>query len=100
MIVSRRPLVGLRLSCPALALAGVMLMASPASATWSATNEGTGWHIRERDVWIAMPDERTARKTARRINKSIRQGEERVSQGGVVAPGSGSCNDPASGVLC
>jgi len=68
------------------------IVPSTAEASWQAFQEGNNWYIREGNNFIPMADEKTARKTAKKINKAIEKG--------FVANDSGPCADPRSGVLC
>jgi L-2-hydroxyglutarate oxidase LhgO len=83
--------------------AGLVAAAAPALATWSATETSGGWYVRQGDLYIAMPDEGTARDTARRLNKAVERAEKRAEKAeakGVVSRPGTPCADPNSTVLC
>lgn len=86
-----------------LLAAGLLAGATPALATWSATETTGGWYVREGELFIPMPDEGTARTTARRLNRAVERAEKRAEKAGaegvVSRPGT-PCADPKSGVLC
>lgn len=84
-----------------LVAGGLLAGAAPALATWSATQTMGGWYVREGDLYIPMPDEGTARSTARRLNKAVERAERRAEKAeGVVSRPGTPCADPKPGVLC
>lgn len=98
-----REMLGPRAMIGLLVAGGLLAAAAPAAATWSATETMGGWYVREGDLHIKMPDEGTARATARRLNKAVERAERRAEKAeakGVVSRPGTPCADPASAVLC
>lgn len=63
--------------------------------SWQAWQSGNDWYIRDGNDKVKMPDEKTARKTAKKFNKI-----EKQEGSGVSEDGHGPCSDPSSQVLC
>jgi hypothetical protein len=63
--------------------------------SWQAYQSGNDWYIRDGNDTVKMPDEKTARKTAKKFNKI-----EDQEASGVYDGGDGPCSDPSSQVLC
>ncbi|MEJ2620301.1 MAG: hypothetical protein P8163_08560 [Candidatus Thiodiazotropha sp.] len=68
------------------------LLSGQAAALWSATSHRNTWYIKQGDVMIPMPDEKTAKKTAKKNNKAIKRGKKRTES--VYDDGSGTCDNP------
>lgn len=70
-------------------------------ATWSASTTATGWVIKSgKNTTIKMPNERTARRTAKKFNKIERQAKK---ESGYKADADGPCGqsgEPGRSVLC
>ena len=63
--------------------------------SWQAWQSGNERYIRDGNDNIKMPDEKTARKTAKRFIKI-----ETQEGSGVYEGDDGPCSDPSSQVLC
>jgi hypothetical protein len=63
--------------------------------SWQAWQSGDDWYIRDGDEKVKMPDEKTARKTAKKFNRI-----EEQEGSGVYDGGNGPCSDPSTQVLC
>lgn len=67
---------------------------------WSAGSEGNNWYIhKSKTERIRMPDEKTAKKMAKKFNRMERKAKKKAGNG-VYDDGSEACSDPASGALC
>jgi len=52
----------------------------PAWATWSATQEGNTWYVRQGNTQIAMPDQKTAASVADKFNKIDDKADKRAEK--------------------
>ncbi|MEZ5652966.1 MAG: hypothetical protein R3E87_20725 [Burkholderiaceae bacterium] len=75
------------------------LVSNAAFATWRAHQEGNNWVIREGNNRVAMPDKKTAEKTANKLNKAQKKGEKRQGSG-FMAEEDGPCAKPMPNMNC
>lgn len=68
-------------------------------ATWSAgtCSSGQGWCLENAQAEIPMPNERVAKRTAKKFNRIESKAEK---SDGFMPTESGPCSDPLSGVQC
>ena len=67
-----------------VALTGAALLAvwtPPASAMWSAAQDGNSWAVREGNTKIPMPDQKTAESVAKDFNKIDDKADKRANKG-------------------
>jgi len=70
---------------------------APLLVTWRPHQHGNDWYIRSGDNLVKMPDEKTAKKTAKkfnRIEKKEQKKEDRGNGDSFYDDGSGACNNP------
>lgn len=67
---------------------------------WSEHQIGNDWYIRKGNSRIKMPDEKTARKTAKKFNKNEKKDKKKKEEDGVYNDGSRECNEPTATTLC
>lgn len=75
-------------------VATLLAAAAPASATWHAVQDGNSWYVKNGNEAVAMPDEKTARKTAKQFNRIEKKAGKSGGGDGVWDDGSGHCDDP------
>lgn len=70
------------------------------ASSWRATQDGNDWYVRKgKNTFIKMPDEKTAKKTAKKMNKAEKKDKKEENDSVRAEPGA-PCNDPMSGVVC
>lgn len=94
----------------AVVLAGGLIAAAEPALAWSAAQERNSWYVRDGDIWIPMPNEKVAERTAERLDRAEDRAEkraeraekkvERAENRGVVATAGTPCADPNAGVRC
>ncbi|MEM9138261.1 MAG: hypothetical protein AAGB15_00395 [Pseudomonadota bacterium] len=67
--------------------------------SWSAHQDGNNWIISKGNVKLRMPDEKTAKKTAKKFNKMEKK-DKKKKESGVYDDGSRACNEPTATTLC